>query len=47
MNFNIDITVLRRIEMLLGNNANIDKLYTKLYTIELEGKKTVKNIKNT
>lgn len=39
MNFNINIDDLRRMESLLGNNTNIDKLYTKLYTFELEDKK--------
>ena len=39
LHFNIDTDDLHKIESLLKNNTNIDKLYTKLYTIELDGKK--------
>ena len=40
--FNIETNDLKKIESLLKNNTNIDKLYEKLYTLEIEGKKESK-----
>lgn len=38
-NFNLDKNDLKEIERLLKINTNINRLYTKLYTLEIEGKK--------
>lgn len=38
-NYNIEKKDLEQIEALLRNNKNIERLYNKLYTLELEGKK--------
>lgn len=43
--YNLIYQDLEQIESLLKNNTNIDKLYTKLYTFELEGKKDTEEYK--